>query len=63
LERSEVHFAILVVPLFLHATVANGFAAWLKADTVIFMALVALADVWNRRAPSEGTTEAVSEYG
>lgn len=69
-NRRDVCLAILVVPLLMHAAVANGFAAWLKEDTIVFMALVALADVSrtyvavDRRTGSLGeSTGSASELG
>jgi O-antigen ligase len=43
--RSELELGILVVPLLLHSTVANGIAGWLTADVVVFACLVALSDL------------------
>jgi hypothetical protein len=43
--RVDVPIAILLVPLLLHAGVSLGFAAWLTADFVVFVCIVALADL------------------
>lgn len=43
--------AILIVPLLLHTAVSLGFGAWLVADVLLFLLLVALSDVDSRRMP------------
>lgn len=54
LKRSrETAFAILIVPLLLHTSVSNGFAAWLTADFLLLGFLVALSDLETAAHPRE----------
>ena len=44
LRRTEVHIAILIVPLVLRTAVAQGFGAWLNFELLLFASLVGIAD-------------------
>ena len=47
-DRVDVPIAILIVPLLLHASVSLGFAAWLTADFIVLVAMIALSDLQSR---------------
>ena len=44
IRRTEVHMAILMVPLVLRTGVAQGFGAWLNFELLLFACLVGIAD-------------------
>lgn len=44
----DVPLAILIVPLLLHTSVAQGFGAWLNADFLMLASLAGIADWWRR---------------
>jgi O-antigen ligase len=47
-EGRDVALAILIVPLALHTSVAQGFGAWLNADFLMLACLAGIADWWRR---------------
>lgn len=56
-QGRDVPLAILIVPLVLHTSVAQGFGAWLNADFLMLACLAGIADWWRqdrvKRVPEE----------
>lgn len=52
-EGRDVSMAILIVPLAIHTSVAQGFGAWLNPDFILLTCLAGIADWWrlSRHAP------------
>ena len=44
----DVPFAILIVPMAIHTSVAQGFGGWLNAEFILLVCLVGITDWWRR---------------
>lgn len=54
-DGRDVPFAILIVPVAIHTSVAQGFGGWLNAEFVLLACLVGIADWWRRDRNKIGT--------
>ena len=47
-DGRDVPFAIIIVPMAIHTSVAQGFGGWLNAEFVLLVCLVGITDWWRR---------------